>query len=792
MLTKIELTLEQSQQGVSNDVLVSIEEVEELKRNIRHHGPSDALHNPSQPFEFLSKETSLICHGDTWRKINKKRTKSERNLTKTGSVEKPGSVEDQSQSRKQKREENTKSRDQRCNPRSCIHSRTKTRADFAILPKINLKGQFCHTLKVYRHKDQSCVNPLIDHHCCYECGNSLNDFFCYQCTYEFCGNGAHCQPKNHDYYQEQNSCYDSNSFGLDHGQPPRYTVNHPIFNREEKRIEEEQVAKAQNWKLPVCYDDDDDEERSNSLQDNIIFGLPSCSAIIPHEPVDSLSMRDEHLNTILTTESDEFIKSCVENIVPNPKEFVSENSNANIESFSPSPIPVEDSDSRMEEIDLTFTPNDPMPPSIEEDDYDSERDILILEELPSNYSLSLPEIESFYFDILSFSHPPAKPPDGNTGILNIKMMGGVSDQKVPIPGLTITRLSSIPGNLKTLAKGFYPPSLHFLSFNWESYELIKSNVENLVPIPSEFEGIPDTMCDVHLVNNHTPLEAKDHFEIVINSNDDISSSDDDSLYNENIEYVEASPHDSEVISLEAAEIVIPKVEEIEDDNLREISSGSTTTRSDISLPDYEAFSFNNDHIKESSSGSTTTHSYVSLSEYDLFVFDPSNDQFPLTNRRDFANEEFVDELAHIISPSEYDCFYFWNLPDPGELMSIFNFGICGNLSTTSVNLPVEDDYSPLLTYVVWIFLAYLTYPVIPPYLYPLGNEDTIFDPGITINHFYSFKPGLPHRCGAFKKFNTHRSHLNEWPMIINGKNITILDVLLFHFYPLDQVKYRGN
>nr|GEU57519.1 zinc knuckle CX2CX4HX4C [Tanacetum cinerariifolium] len=64
----------------------------------------------------------------------------------------------------------------------------------------------------------------------------------------------------------------------------------------------------------------------------------------------------------------------------------------------------------------------------------------------------------------------------------------------------------------------------------ESDEVIKSSVENLVPIPSEFEGIPDTMCDVHLDNNHTPLEAKDHFEIVINSNDDISSSDDDSLH----------------------------------------------------------------------------------------------------------------------------------------------------------------------------------------------------------------------------------------------------------------------
>nr|GEY18459.1 hypothetical protein [Tanacetum cinerariifolium] len=125
-----------------------------------------------------------------------------------------------------------------------------------------------------------------------------------------------------------------------------------------------------------------------------------------------------------------------------PKEFVSENSNADIESFSPSPIPVEDSDSFMEEIDLTFTPNDPMSPGIEEDDDESERDILICEELLDNYSLSLPVIESFRFDIPSFSRPPAKPPDGNTEILNIKMMGDISEQNVPMPELMITRVSN--------------------------------------------------------------------------------------------------------------------------------------------------------------------------------------------------------------------------------------------------------------------------------------------------------------------------------------------------------------
>nr|GFC12903.1 hypothetical protein [Tanacetum cinerariifolium] len=125
-----------------------------------------------------------------------------------------------------------------------------------------------------------------------------------------------------------------------------------------------------------------------------------------------------------------------------PEKFVSKNSNADVESFSPSRIPVEDSDSFMEEIDLSFNPDYPMPPGIEEDDYDSERDILILEELLDNYSLSLPDIESYHFDILSFSRPPAKPQDGYTGILNIKMMGDISEQNVPMPGLMITRVSN--------------------------------------------------------------------------------------------------------------------------------------------------------------------------------------------------------------------------------------------------------------------------------------------------------------------------------------------------------------
>nr|GEY56811.1 hypothetical protein [Tanacetum cinerariifolium] len=122
-----------------------------------------------------------------------------------------------------------------------------------------------------------------------------------------------------------------------------------------------------------------------------------------------------------------------------PEEFISENFDAAIKSFSSSPIPVEDSDSFMDAIDLSFTSDDPISPGIDEDDYDSERDILILEELLSNNSLSLPENESFHFDIPSFSCPPAKPPDGNSGILNVKVMGDISEHNVPIPRLMLTQ-----------------------------------------------------------------------------------------------------------------------------------------------------------------------------------------------------------------------------------------------------------------------------------------------------------------------------------------------------------------
>nr|GEY50424.1 hypothetical protein [Tanacetum cinerariifolium] len=104
----------------------------------------------------------------------------------------------------------------------------------------------------------------------------------------------------------------------------------------------------------------------------------------------------------------------------------------------------------------------------------------------------------------------------------------------------------------------------------ESDEVIKSSVEDLVPIPSESEGIFDDTCDVPFCDNSLPLDiSKDQFEIVSDSNDDSTSIDDDSFSIYDIDYVQASPPHSELVSLGEVKDFHPKDGEIEDDILCE-------------------------------------------------------------------------------------------------------------------------------------------------------------------------------------------------------------------------------
>nr|GFC37912.1 hypothetical protein [Tanacetum cinerariifolium] len=102
----------------------------------------------------------------------------------------------------------------------------------------------------------------------------------------------------------------------------------------------------------------------------------------------------------------------------------------------------------------------------------------------------------------------------------------------------------------------------------KSDELIKSSVEDLIPIPSESEGIPEHVCDVPSHDNSPPLDVlKAQSEDLSASNEEFSSIDDDSFSIDNIYYVEASPPDYELFSSEVIEIVIPEVGGIDDDIL---------------------------------------------------------------------------------------------------------------------------------------------------------------------------------------------------------------------------------
>nr|GEZ50404.1 hypothetical protein [Tanacetum cinerariifolium] len=146
-------------------------------------------------------------------------------------------------------------------------------------------------------------------------------------------------------------------------------------------------------------------------------------------------------------------------------------------------------------------------------------------------------------------------------------------------------------------------------------------------------------------------------------------------------------------------------------------------------------------------------------------FIPSNNSLPESKIFYFDIEEKNSGSTTIhadISLPNLECFNFKSKPNPGELTSIVDFMIHENvISTTNVNLPPKEDHSPLFAYVVWIFLSFLTYPVVPPNLLSFGNEDTIFDPGISNYHFPSLLPDVSHRCETFMKLNVCPKLLNE-------------------------------
>ncbi|GJT95478.1 hypothetical protein Tco_1090996 [Tanacetum coccineum] len=251
-------------------------------------------------------------------------------------------------------------------------------------------------------------------------------------------------------------------------------------------------------------------------------------------------------------------------------------------------------------------------------------------------------------------------------------------------------------------------------------------VENLVQIPSEFKGISEYTCDVPVCKDPSTFDAlSNHSEILSNSNNDGTSSDDDSY--ENIEYIEASPLNLEIDSLEEVNDVdqeekdrlVTNIESLKDkptpdrvlkspfsflipivdsDSFFE-ESDTSLSYSDNSLPEFETFS---DHTRSG-------NPLLELPVFESFHFDPSfprpppeppNVEISLIIETNAPVIKNVDEL------NEDECF------DPGG---------------GEINVEVDNSF----TIVIWIFLPTLTYPEVSPLLSSTGNEDIIFDPDIS-------------------------------------------------------------
>ncbi|GJV13459.1 hypothetical protein Tco_1355000 [Tanacetum coccineum] len=369
--------------------------------------------------------------------------------------------------------------------------------------------------------------------CCTRCGGPHETFQCqqviiYEPCCENCG-GPHetfqCQSMNENYY-EPNFCYNSNSFGFDQFQPSQFIIDHinsmndhlkaqQVMNDSMSKLcetfqtwlqqRQEQVVNLDTYtsepsqcrKIPIRYDDDDDEESSIPLRDIIISELPSCIAITPvlliEEPVDSHIMEDKHLDTIPATESDEVIKSSIEDLVHTPSEF--------------------DGISK------------------------SEYDLPVCDD-------SSPKKDEVLDDIISI-------PPGNG---NEHFNAGYS------------LIESVLNRDNVICSS----KIDFL------LEEFAGELALIAPIsPGIVEADFDPKGDIHFIENlmydnsfpRPPETLKDDYETVIDSNNDYSLSDNDSLYSDDIDYVEASPPDSELVSLEVVEIVIPEVGGIDTDIL---------------------------------------------------------------------------------------------------------------------------------------------------------------------------------------------------------------------------------
>nr|GEV55151.1 hypothetical protein [Tanacetum cinerariifolium] len=300
-----------------------------------------------------------------------------------------------------------------------------------------------------------------------------------------------------------------------------------------------------------------------------------------------------------------------------------------------------------------------------------------------------------------------------------------------------------------------------------THEIIKSCVEELLPIPNEYEVTSEDKreCDLLVYEDSSTFDICDnHFEILSDFNNDDISSNDDAF--EDIEYIEASPLDLEIVSLEKENDVYQKEEEVDLEDIFEIqdvilrekllsinriianieslndnhtpdrvlkSSASfpifkefDNSLSDYSSPEFETFS---DQTEETSSGITTTHAQDSLPEYDSFCFEIKPDQEKLTR---VVKNDISDDSTNDLLLEEVDlCLASDNSIPPG--IGNINYDLEGDDDSLFPRPPLEPPH---------VESFFDSKPdVIAKEILDELNEDECFDPGGEINVFANVEDG---------------------------------------------------
>nr|GEV43156.1 hypothetical protein [Tanacetum cinerariifolium] len=125
---------------------------------------------------------------------------------------------------------------------------------------------------------------------------------------------------NYNYF-EPNPCYDSNSFGFD--QPSQYTIDHQEdLNQQSMNDVDDswnKIIESGNKIIQILGEMENtlplNEKINSQIPPSIV--ITASPPVLPTEdPEVSLIMGNEELNTIPEKESDEFIKSSVEDLVP--------------------------------------------------------------------------------------------------------------------------------------------------------------------------------------------------------------------------------------------------------------------------------------------------------------------------------------------------------------------------------------------------------------------------------------------------------------------------------------------